>query len=263
MTFGEKLYRLRKGKGMSQEALAEKINTTRQAISKWENDQGYPETEKLLMIGNIFEVSMDYLLKDGSDQSSEKVDDGYYVSKEMAEGYLNQTPTVANYMAFGVSAIIMAFLPYYMFPGDPSTYTFMMMIFVIAAVLSFIGAGAKEDSQYNVLKKESLLFDQNYLRHLTARYEMIKKKNAWILSFGVVLIVIGASAFLLERRGFADGVLLPYYPWFIAVTAIGAFIVVRIMSINEAYELLVKNEERTNKFTFKLKKKFKEKIDDL
>ena len=63
MTFGEKLYKLRKEKGFSQEALAEKSNTSRQAISKQENAQGFPETEKLILIGNIFEVSIDYLLK--------------------------------------------------------------------------------------------------------------------------------------------------------------------------------------------------------
>ena len=53
MTFGEKLFKLRKDKGFSQEALAEQLNTTRQAISKWENNQGYPETDKLLMLSNI------------------------------------------------------------------------------------------------------------------------------------------------------------------------------------------------------------------
>lgn len=41
MTFGERLFKLRKEKGLSQEALAEQLNTTRQAISKWENNQGY------------------------------------------------------------------------------------------------------------------------------------------------------------------------------------------------------------------------------
>ncbi|MFR1478453.1 MAG: helix-turn-helix transcriptional regulator [Acutalibacteraceae bacterium] len=44
MAFGEKLFKLRKERGLSQEALAEKVNTTRQAISKWENNQGFPET---------------------------------------------------------------------------------------------------------------------------------------------------------------------------------------------------------------------------
>ena len=40
MTFGEKLYQLRKERGLSQEALAEKLHTSRQAISKWENNNG-------------------------------------------------------------------------------------------------------------------------------------------------------------------------------------------------------------------------------
>lgn len=42
MNFGEKLFKLRKEKGLSQEALAEKLNTARQVISKWKNNQGYP-----------------------------------------------------------------------------------------------------------------------------------------------------------------------------------------------------------------------------
>ena len=53
---------MEKEKGLSR-SLAEK-NTTRQAISKWKNGQGYPETEKLLMIGNSYGVSMDDLLKE-------------------------------------------------------------------------------------------------------------------------------------------------------------------------------------------------------
>ena len=50
MKFGEKLQKLRKEKGMSQEELAARLHVSRQAVSKWENDQGYPETEKMLMI---------------------------------------------------------------------------------------------------------------------------------------------------------------------------------------------------------------------
>lgn len=61
MNFGEKLFNLRKEKGLSQEALAEQLNTTRQAISKWENNHGYPETEKLLKLSDIFQVPVDFL----------------------------------------------------------------------------------------------------------------------------------------------------------------------------------------------------------
>ena len=62
MTFGEKLYQLRKSYGLSQEALAEKLNTSRQAISKWENNNGYPETEKIILISKLFQVNLDDLL---------------------------------------------------------------------------------------------------------------------------------------------------------------------------------------------------------
>ena len=57
MTFGEKLYKLRKARGLSQEALAEKLHTSRQAVSKWENDNGYPETEKIAtFFGRMLEM---------------------------------------------------------------------------------------------------------------------------------------------------------------------------------------------------------------
>lgn len=63
MEFREKLQNLRKSQGMSQEKLAELLNVSRQAVSKWESGQGYPETEKLIKISEMFNVSLDYLLK--------------------------------------------------------------------------------------------------------------------------------------------------------------------------------------------------------
>lgn len=70
MKFSEKLYTLRKNKGLSQEQLAESLNVSRQAVSKWESGAAMPETEKLLAISKFFGVSMDYLMKDGVPQES-------------------------------------------------------------------------------------------------------------------------------------------------------------------------------------------------
>ena len=61
-SFGRRLQQMRKASGLSQEALAEKLEVSRQAVSKWENDAGFPETEKLLRLGELFQVSMDDLL---------------------------------------------------------------------------------------------------------------------------------------------------------------------------------------------------------
>ncbi len=63
MTFGEKLSKLRKENNYTQEQLAEILKVSRQSVSKWESDIVYPETDKLIEIGNLFHCSMDYLLK--------------------------------------------------------------------------------------------------------------------------------------------------------------------------------------------------------
>ena len=64
MTVGEKLSKLRKEYNYTQEQLADILGVSRQSISKWESDIAYPETDKLVKMGKLFECSMDYLLKE-------------------------------------------------------------------------------------------------------------------------------------------------------------------------------------------------------
>ena len=64
MTFGEKLSILRKENNYTQEQLADILGVSRQSVSKWELDEAYPETEKIIQIGKLFDCSMDYLLKE-------------------------------------------------------------------------------------------------------------------------------------------------------------------------------------------------------
>lgn len=64
MTIGEKISRMRKEYNYTQEQLADILGVSRQSVSKWESDIAYPETEKLIELGRLFECSMDYLLMD-------------------------------------------------------------------------------------------------------------------------------------------------------------------------------------------------------
>lgn len=64
MTLGEKLSKLRKEYNYTQEQLADILGVSRQSISKWESDIAYPETDKLIKMGKLFECSMDFLLKE-------------------------------------------------------------------------------------------------------------------------------------------------------------------------------------------------------
>ena len=63
MDFSERLLTLRKEMDLTQEQLAEKMNVSRQSISKWESGQAVPELEKIIALSTIFDVTTDYLLK--------------------------------------------------------------------------------------------------------------------------------------------------------------------------------------------------------
>ena len=63
MTFGEKLQSLRQKAGMSQDVLAEKLDVSRQAVSRWERNETMPETEKVILLADLFGVTTDYLLR--------------------------------------------------------------------------------------------------------------------------------------------------------------------------------------------------------
>lgn len=68
MALSEKLYMLRKKSGLSQEQLAEQLNVSRQAISKWESGQSIPESDKLITISKFFNITLDYLLKEDAEK---------------------------------------------------------------------------------------------------------------------------------------------------------------------------------------------------
>ncbi|ENK0556511.1 helix-turn-helix domain-containing protein [Clostridium sporogenes] len=74
MAFSNKLYSLRKQKGLSQDELGSKLNVSRQTISKWELGETTPELEKLIALGDFFEISLDELVMDVKAKESTKAE---------------------------------------------------------------------------------------------------------------------------------------------------------------------------------------------
>ncbi len=76
MTLGEKIAKQRKENNYTQEQLADLLGVSRQSVSKWESDLAYPETDKLIRLGKLFECSMDYLLnEDCTDKSGKNTEE--------------------------------------------------------------------------------------------------------------------------------------------------------------------------------------------
>jgi transcriptional regulator with XRE-family HTH domain len=69
MDFNNRLYQLRKKKGFSQEELANRLNVSRQTVSKWEVGDSTPDMEKLIAISDLFDVSLDNLVMGKEDDA--------------------------------------------------------------------------------------------------------------------------------------------------------------------------------------------------
>ena len=104
----EKLYKLRKNSGLSQEQLAEQLNVSRQAISKWESGTAVPESEKLIKISNYFGVSVDYLLKDVEDDKTKAADS---ITEDKAKMIAGIIICIAGMVAMVIWGLLSIFSP--------------------------------------------------------------------------------------------------------------------------------------------------------
>lgn len=85
MSIGEKIKQIRKEEGLSQEQLAEKMNVSRAAIAKWENENGIPDIENLIKLSQLFNISIDELVGNSVKNITEKSgseDNTYYIGKK-------------------------------------------------------------------------------------------------------------------------------------------------------------------------------------
>ncbi len=98
MKFNEKLLKLRKEKGLSQEELGMEMQVSRQTVSKWEAGQSYPDFTRLVMLSDFFDMTLDELVKDIDVQevrensfTNEKIDSIYRVSQDVNSVFQNKT----------------------------------------------------------------------------------------------------------------------------------------------------------------------------
>ena len=82
MTLAEKLKSARENAGYSQSQVAERLNISRQAVSRWENGRAYPDIDNLVVLSEIYKVSIDELLKDKSADEQDEVNTEIEVEPE-------------------------------------------------------------------------------------------------------------------------------------------------------------------------------------
>jgi transcriptional regulator with XRE-family HTH domain len=115
MILADKIVKLRKQLGWSQEELAEKMDISRQSVSKWESANSIPDLNRIIMLAEIFEVSTDFLLKDkyqtSNSPNESKEPDITQASLEQAVKYVENKMEVSSLTTKGVMLCVCSVVP--------------------------------------------------------------------------------------------------------------------------------------------------------
>ena len=111
MNIGERIYNLRKEKGLSQEQLANKLDVSRQSISKWELGESNPELVNIVELAKVFDVSTDYLLQNKTNDyvSSDKSNNFDYLTKFKTTMIVSTSLLVLSLLILTYNVILIGF----------------------------------------------------------------------------------------------------------------------------------------------------------
>lgn len=207
MTLGQKLKLLLKDNNMTQQDLAERLDVSRQAVGKWVNDRGIPEVGKLVEISNLFGVSIDYLLKEDFEEKvvSKECDtasNGYYVSQEMLEGYLLYNKQRVKQIVGGISLFILSNV--FDSFGYHNKITYILYWLTMIGGIILIIWYFLQIKQYQQMKNEHLIFDDNVLEEFKKQREKRRKKYTIIMIVGVIILLLSSEMEYLLLDYFGD-----------------------------------------------------------
>lgn len=235
MSFGQNLQFLRKKNNLTQETLAEKLEVSRQSVSKWESDSAYPEMEKLLQICDLFSCNLDTLLR-GDVEQSQQEDTAQYdramntFSKRVAAG-------VGLLIAgLGVQCLLSSFAKM-----EPAA-NMCFMLFVVIGVVLLVLAGLDRES---FIKRHPVITPFYVEEQLDA---FQKKFTRWIVcSIGALLLGLvwmqGSEGLPLPRTC-ADGDVF-YSSFFLFIVAGAVSAMVYIETQKTKYDLETYNHENS------------------
>ena len=183
MSLAENLQYLRAREGVTQEQLAERLDVSRQSVSKWESAASYPEMDTLLKLCDMFRVDMDTLLR-GSVENS--------LSEDTA-GYDRFMTLYARKIAGGVSAIVgsVALWSFLSALGlSEMLGTAMLLLVIAAAAVVFIASGMEEE---HFRKKHPVIPDF----YTEPQKERFHRRYIWYIAGGVGAILLGVVVMVL------------------------------------------------------------------
>ena len=261
MILADKIIELRKKNGWSQEDLAEKLDVSRQSISKWESAQSIPDMNKILKLSEIFGVSTDFLLKDDMETAeyveAPVIEDNEHkvrpVSMEEASAFISERKIQSGRIALGVMLCILCpVLLIVLGGGQDSGFLeitetqasgiglVVLFIMIGIAVALFVSAGLRL-SKFEYMEKD--LIDTAYGIKGLAEDLKDKYKETYTRSMiiGIVLCVISViPLFIIMALSYTSaGIGSMAVGLLLIMVAIGVYLIVRVNIVNGTYNILL------------------------
>ncbi len=206
MILADKIIRLRKKNGWSQEELAEKMKVSRQAVSKWEGAQAIPDLEKILMLSSLFGVTTDYLLRDElEDEEFTDENDGASgkrITLAQANEFLDWRKSASVRIATGTFLCIIAAIPLLVLAAASEVPAYhvsenaaagvgltVLLLIVAAAAAIFVLCGLK-NKPYDFIDQEPFETEYGVAGMVKERQKEYKSTYAGCNVIGVVCCVL-------------------------------------------------------------------------
>lgn len=243
MSFGEKLQQLRKEKGLSQEDLAHQLNISRQAVSKWESQNGYPEIEKMILISDLFQVSLDYLMKeDYEEHENETISSFRLMTQQNIKDYLHFKKSFALGISCSVLLMIIG-LFIAVLCADTSYQSigvFGFLIMVGIGVFFIIMTTLLKESKFKI-EREEIKVAFNDLQNLQEQYQHFHKYFTLAIAGGVLLIIVSLACIALLHETYSqyENILGAQ---FLLCIGIAVFLFIYFGILKDAYQFLIHNK---------------------
>ena len=258
MILADKIIDLRKKNGWSQEELAEKLNVSRQAVSKWEGAQSVPDMGRVVQLSELFNVSTDYLLKDEMEKeepAQEAAADSAArtVGMEEANAFLKVKEENARRVALGVMLCVLSPVLLLLLAGAQQSGLLAwtenqavgvgltaLLLLIIPAVGIFVLCNMRV-SRYEYLEKEPVETLYGVAGMVRERKEKFQPTHTLQLTLGIVLcagaviplfvsLIFGNEDPFLGAAAVACVLLL---------AAVGVLLIVRSSMIWGSYQMLL------------------------
>ena len=238
MILADKIIQLRKKNGWSQEELAEKMNVSRQAVSKWESAQAVPDLQKILALSELFCVTTDYLLRDEIETeqiTADEPSDKKTVTLSMAHEYIAIRKKAALMIASATFLCIVSIIPLLILGAladltnigiseDTAGIVGLCLLFLIntAAISMYIVCGYRS-SHYSFLNDAEFDTEYGVVGMVKEKEKAFKKLYMRLNLIGVILCVLCPLPLILSALANNDLIAAAMTCLLILIAALGVF----------------------------------------